>query len=234
MVLDEIERKTPRAIRMLLIEYGGLTPHGRAMWRLVRAGDCRILCQGTMRHFAHGVEQDIIRDGKVTIDRIQGGRYQLPRYQGTDPSAWILQRWFGPSIWGGAWEWKSHRAEDPDTPLFVQEFPASGDYFMVAGPWATLDAAGDLRGAIRDYMRMQRENPRDIEAYIRAEMAAEIAERQRAQETLEREINAAEESLEQVWKSTSLAAQQARDRMAAAAGLNGHFGASEDWGESRN
>jgi uncharacterized protein YlxW (UPF0749 family) len=83
-------------------------------------------------------------------------------------------------------------------------------------------------------MRMQRENPRDIEAYIRAEMAAEIAERQRAQETLEREINAAEESLEQVWKSTSLAAQQARDRMAAAAGLNGHFGASEDWGESRN
>ena len=232
MVLDDLERKTPRAVRNLLVEYGGLTPHGHAMWRLVQAGGCRILCQGTMHHFARGVDQDIVRDGKVTVERIQGGRYQLPRYRGTDPNAWILQRWFGPCIWGSAWDWRGHRAQDPDTPLFVQEFPAAGDYFMVAGPWNSIDAAGDLRVAIRSYMRAQHENPKDLEAYIRAEMATEVAERQRAAEALEREINAAEESMEQVLKSTSQAAQQFRNQWATTAGLTGHFGASEDWGES--
>lgn len=223
---DTADQATPRSTRRLLLDYGGKTPTGMPMWRLVKAGDCRILCQGEMHHFPRGVELDI----NIRPNRIEGGRFLLPRYRDITPTDWILQKWFPPWIWGSAVDWKGTRAMDGNTAMFVQEFPSAGDYYMLAGPWTTVEAAGDLRIAISLYLRREREKPKDIEAAILVRMAEEKAEQQQKLEWLEREITRAEQALDPVWKSTGRAAQQAREEAAAAMGLDGHFGASEAWG----
>lgn len=225
-----MSRGVPMAVRRLLLEFGGKTPTGLPMWRMVRAGDCRILCQGRIHHFPRGVSMGF-DEGNVRPDRIQGGVFWMPRYRDITASHWILQKWFPPSTWGTAEQWREHRTtEERDLRLFVQEFPQGGDYFMLAGPWGSIEAAGDLRAPIREYLRMQMENPRDLEAYIRAETAAEVQERQQRLEASEREMVRAETELALMCKSTGLDAQRVRDGMAARAGVTGHFGASEAWG----
>lgn len=196
------------------------------MWRMVRAGDCQIQCQGTMYHLPKGVELD----PSIKPERIQGGRFMLPRYPQVDRAAWILQRWFGPWVWGTATEWTGHRTREGDARMMVQEFPAGGDYFMVVGPWNSIEEAGDLAGAINLYWRRELSKPKDVEAHIRQMMAEEVADRQDRLERLEREMNAHSVAMETIWKSTSAGAQQVRELMAAGAGIEGHLGASEDWG----
>lgn len=223
---DYAENRAPRAIQRLLVDFGGLTPTGLPMWRLVRAGDCRMMVQGTIHHIPAGMPLD----PDQPPERIQGGRFLLRRYPGIDVRHWILQKWFPPKLWGSAFEWEAHRAETDDTPLFAQSFPSAGDYFFIAGPWVTPEAAGDLRAAIRVYMKQMATNPVDVEACIAAEMAMEVSERQQRLEALEEEINAAEAALNPMLKSVSRDAQNLRDAFAAGAGLSGHFGASEAWG----
>lgn len=223
---DEAEKKTPRAIRKMLEEYGGKTPTGLPLWRLVQAGDCTILCQGRIHHFPRGVELDV----NVRPDRIGGGVLLLPRYRDIAPTDWILQRWFHPRVWGTAVEWKFHRTEDPDTPLFVQTFPANGDYFMLAGPWHSIEEVGDLRQAIHIYLKREQAKRRDTESFVRERMAEEAGRRAQDLAKLEVEIMRAEAALEPVLKSVSPDAQKVRDKIAAQAGLTGHLGASEAWG----
>jgi hypothetical protein len=223
---DYAEDATPRAIQRLLVDFGGLTPTGLPMWRFVRAGDCRVMVQGTIHHIPAGVQLD----PDAQPERIQGGRFMLRRYPQHDGRKWILQKWFPPKYWGDAFEWQGHRADAEDTPLFAQSFPAAGDYFFIAGAWETPEQAGDLRASIRLYMRQMLENPVDVEACILAEMSMEVSERDRRLEELEREITLAEAALSPMLKSVSSDAQKMRDTFAADAGLSGHFGASEAWG----
>ena len=220
---DNAELKTPWAVRSMLREYGGLTPHGWPMWRLVRAGDCTILCQGTMHHWPR-------KDRASRPERITAGRMLQPRYRDIPRESWILQKWFPPKLWGTAAQWKEHRAEDIDTALFVQEFPVNGDYFMMAGPWATIEEAGDLRVAIHLYLMREAKKPRDAENYIRLLMSIEYSEREKRLLEAAREIDRAETELQATLKSVSGDAQRVRDRIAAQAGLEGHLGASEAWG----
>ena len=223
---DNAEQASPRAVRTLLRSFGGLTPTKVPMWRLVKAGDCRILCQGTMHHFPRGVDLD----WSMLPARIEGGRFLLPRYRDIAAHRWILQKWFPPWIWGSAADWKAHRAEDGNTPLFSQEFPAAGDYYMLAGPWETVDEAGDLRRPILEFMRRERLKSRNLETMVAAMMAEETEEHRQKLEWLEREIMRAELAMDPIWKSTGLAAQQVRNAASAAMGIEGHFGAGEAWG----
>lgn len=226
MYADYAEDRTPRDIRKMLIDFGGLTPNALPMWRFVQAGDCRRFVQGTIHHIPRGVPLDI----EHAADRIEGGQFRLRRYPRFKTTAWILEKWFPPSYWGTAIDWSSHRADADDTPLFVDRFPSSGDYYFIAGPWDSREAAGDLRVAIRLWMKQMIENPRDMEAYILTEMAMEVSERQRRLEDFEKEVNAAEAALNPMLKSVSRDAQLMRDTIAREAGLKGHFGASEAWG----
>lgn len=219
-------RDTPRQVKRLLLEYGGKTPTGLPMWRLVRAGDCTIVCQGRVHHFPRGVEIDI----NVRPTRISGGRAVMPRYRDIPRDHWILQKWFPPAIWGSCYEWRAHRGEEIDTPILVEEFPAQGDYFMLAGPWRDWREAGDLAAAIRLYLLRERSRTRDAEAFIRMRMADEAHERARNLEHLEREIARADAQVTEMARTVSADAQRMREQMAAAAGLDGHLGASEAWG----
>jgi hypothetical protein len=227
---DDAERETPPAVKRLLIGYGGKTPTGLPMWRLVRAGSCRMLCQGRIHHFPRGVDMSIEDAASIRPDRIGGGVMLLPRYRDIDAQAWILQKWFPPSTWGTAIQWREHRAEDPDTPLFVQEFPHGGDYFMMAGPWRSIEEAGDLRAALRTYLRAMEARPKDGENYVRQMMAEEVNERAERLEKLEREIYRAEVEHMEVLKSVGADAQKIRNLLADQAGVKGHLGASEAWG----
>lgn len=236
---DDAELQTPPAIRRLLIDYGGRTATGLPMWRLVRAGDCRILCQGRIHHFpkgalgfgVRGADGEVLEEGAtIRPDRIGGGIMLLPRYRGVPGHQWILQKWFPPSTWGNAVDWRANRAEDPDTPLFVQEFPANGDYFMMAGPWDTPEEAGDLRAALRTYLRALETRPKDGDNYIRQMMAEEVHERQERLEWLEREIERAQVEHAQMLQTVGSAAQRVRNLLADQAGVKGHLGASEAWG----
>lgn len=222
---DEAERKTPVAVRRLLRDYGGLTPHGWPMWRLVRAGDCTIVCQGRVHHFPRGVKLDI----NVKPTRISGGVARMPRYADINPDWWILQKWFSPRVWGSPFEWLSHRSED-SLRMMVQEFPENGDYFMLAGPWPSVEAAGDLRQPITLFLRRELHKRRDAEGFVKQMMAQELHERQERFEWLEREITRAEASLNPILKSVGSGAQKVRDSIAARAGISGHLGASEAWG----
>ena len=229
---DEIERQAPLPVRRLLLDFGGVTPTGRPMWRLVRAGDCRILCRGRMHHFARGKDLDLVRDGPESVrpERIQGGEFLSPRYRDIAPTWWILQKWFPPRVWGTVEQWREHRSQEDGMRLFAQAFPESGDYLMLAGPWASPEEAGDLRAPIRQYLRVQLSSPKSLEAMVAEEMAEEVRERERQFEELARQITQAEVELAETWKSKSLDAQRVREQMAARAGVTGHFGASEAWG----
>lgn len=230
MYADEAELATPYAVRRQLIEYGGRTPHGWPMWRLVRAGDCVILCQGRVHHFPRGVDYSIEHAERIRPTRISAGQSLMPRYRDIDREAWILQKWFPPKMWGTAIEWRQHRAEEVDTALFVQSFPENGDYFLLAGPWASIDEAGDITEAIALYLRREAAKPRDAENYIKCLMAREYAERERKLEQVAREIDRAETEMALTLKSVSADAQKVRDGIAAEAGIEGHLGASEAWG----
>jgi len=220
---DDADLKTPWLIRTMLRDYGGVTPTGLPMWRLVRAGDCTILCQGVMHHWP--------RKGRASRpDRITAGRMLQPRYRDIPKDSWILQKWFPPKLWGSAIQWKEQRGEDIDTRLFIQEFPENGDYFMLAGPWATIDEAGDLRHAIHLYLTREMKKPRDAEQYIRLLMSEEHARREKDLESLAREIDRAETQMQLTLKTVGKDAQMVRDRIAAEAGIEGHLGASEAWG----
>lgn len=227
---DDAERKAPPEIRRLLLSYGGKTPSGLPMWRMVQAGDCRILCQGRMHHFPKGVDFSIEDTASIRPDSITGGIMLLPRYRDIPGHEWILQKWFPPSVWGGAAEWRMARAEDPDTPLFVQEFPANGDYFMLAGPWNTVEEAGDLRAAICAYLRSLLNRPQDGQNYVRQMMAEEMHDRQDRLDRLEKEIYRAEVANREMLTSVSGDAQRLRNRIAEQAGVTAHLSASEAWG----
>lgn len=227
---DEAERKTPYRIKRLLLDYGGTTPSGLPMWRMVRAGDCLILCQGRMHHFPRGVDYSIEEAETIRPTRISGGRMLLPRYRDIDRDDWILQKWFPPRLWGTAVDWRQHRAEDKDTRLFIQEFPENGDYFMLAGPWRSIEEAGDLREAIHLYLTREQKKPRDAEQYVRFLMSQEHAGRERELENLAREIDRAETQMAMTLKSVSRDAQMVRDQIAREGSIEGHLGASEAWG----
>lgn len=228
---DDADEKTPYAIKRLLIDYGGYTPSGLPMWRLVQAGDCMILCQGKMHHFPRGIDYTIEEAEAIRPSRISGGRMMLPRYRDIERESWILQKWFPPKLWGTAVDWRQHRSEDADTRLFVQEFPENGDYFMLAGPWRSIEEAGDLTAAIHIYLAREAKKPRDAENYVRYLMSQEHANREKQFEQLAREIDRAETEMSATLKSVSKDAQMVRDRIAAEQGINGHLGASEAWGD---
>lgn len=221
---DNAERATPRHIARLLEEYGGKTPTGLPAWRLVRAEDCRILCQGTIHHFPRGVETDV---NTVPL-RIQGGQFLMPRYR--DKAGWILQKWFPPSTWGTAEEWHSHRGDAGDTRLFVASFPSQGDYYMLGGPWGSIEAAGDLRPAILSWLRAQSTNPTDLESFVEGELTEDKYERQRVVERFKREMDAVlRTDVLNLLQSASVTAQSFRDQVAAETGTSAYLSASETY-----
>jgi hypothetical protein len=231
MYEDRPEKDTPQWVLNELLEYGGPSPNGQAIWRLVLAQNCRIHCFGSMNHIAKGRIENIGDDpqakGSFTPDRIEEGEFWAPRYRS---EGWILQRWFPAHVWGTREKWEGEKAKDGRTRLLAS-YPQRGDYMMMAGPWPSIALAGDLTSAIRCYNVQQRNNPVNWPNHIEAMAKAEELERQQAADAYADEIAAQHrEALAGVLRSTSSAAQEFRNVVAehTAGGVN--LGASEKWG----
>lgn len=230
MFEDRPEKDTPQHILDELREYGGLSPDGQAIWRLVLAQNCRIRCFGTMNHISRDLDAipDDMRPDEVTPDRIEEGEFWIPMYRCT---GWILQRWFPASVWGSREKWESEKAKDDRTRLLAA-YPQRGDYMMMpCGPWKTIAEAGDLKGAIRCYNAQQRRNPVNWQNHIQAMAAFESQQRQQEADAYAEEIAAQHRlGISSILRSVSPAAQEFRNSVAehTAGGVN--LGASEKWG----
>lgn len=228
MYEDRPEKDTPEAVRALLREYGGVTAHGWPIWRLVLAENCRMQCFGVMRHAPRVKDTSELDLRETAPERVEEGVFWLRRYPQT--RGWILQRWFPPHVWGARQDWERQKAEDGVTRM-RGKFPAQGDYFLMAGPWRSIEMAGDLRLPIQALNRAARDNPTNFETYFRQQLREERREQQEQIERFETtlEIYRRTEVLP-ILKSASPLAQRARNRVQQQIHLPSHLGASDAWG----
>lgn len=219
MYEDRPELDTPPRVRAMLRLYGGSTPDGGPLWRLILAQNKRIRAAGVMRTMGqqpadqwHG-ERLHVEVPKP--ERIEEGVFWIPRYKFT---GWILERWFPATAWGTQHDWEAQiDGADGRTRMMQAEWPRHGDYFMIpgAGPWQTIEAAGDLKAAIRAYIQAEREKPVDWDAYLKGELALEMSEREQlATEYENRMAQVSRSAVSPVLGSMSHAAQRVRNQIA--------------------
>jgi hypothetical protein len=230
MYEDRPEKDTPQWIQDELAEYGGLSPDGQSIWRLVLAQNCRIHCFGPTNQVAPGKIQaitDTTRPTENTPDRIIDGEHWIPRFH---VKGWILQHWYPASHWGSRLFWEGQKARDGRTRLLAA-YPQRGDYLvMPCGPWRTLAEVPDLRAAIRSYNFQQRSNPVNWQNDILAMTAMEAFERNAAAEAFAEELEVSYRmGFSSVLKSVSASAQRVRNRLAESVG-GVNLGASSKWG----
>jgi len=233
MYEDRPEKDTPEHIQTELRDYGGLSPDGQPIWRLVLAQNRKILCFGTMNHISINTSKlpEFSRPTDVEPDRIEEGRFWVPRYDAKKVVGWILERWFPPHIWGTRNQWDGEKARDGRTRLLAA-YPQRGDYMMMpAGPWKSISQVGDLKAAIRCYNAQQRRNPVNWGHYLQALSLWEEQERQqRADEYYEELCAAHREVVANTLRTASESAQAFRNVVAEASAGGVNLGASEKWG----
>lgn len=230
MYEDRPEKDTPEWIQAELREYGGLSPDGQPIWRLVLARNCRIHCFGTMNHLSQDIEAlpDDAKPTDVVPDRIEEGEFWVPRY---DLAGWILQRWYPAFVWGSREKWEGEKSRDGRTRLMAS-YPQHGDYMMMpCGPWKSIAEAGDLKAAIRCYNVQQRRNPANWDNHMKGMLAFEEQARQKKVDDYAEEIAAQHRLvLAGTLRTVSKSAQEFRNVVAkhTAGGVN--LGASDKWG----
>lgn len=233
MYEDRPEKDTPQYVLDELAEYGGRSPNGQPIWRLVLAQNCRIHCFGPRNQLPEGLKLSELSDdphAKVSVvpTRIELGEFWIPRYK---HRGWILERWFPASAWGTRERWEAEKASDQRTRLLAS-FPHRGAYMMMpCGPWKSIAEVGDLKGAIRCYNVQQRKNPVNWGNYLVSMAAQEERDRQVAADSYADEISAQHrDTLAGMLRTVSLDAQKFRNVVAkhTAGGVN--LGASEKWG----
>lgn len=231
MYEDRPEKDTPDWVRQELIDYSGLSPNGLPLWRMVLAQNCRIHCFGWQNRIAKGRAEAIGEDpgAKATFqpDGIEEGEFWIPRYR---LEGWILEKWFPASTWGTKEHWEAQKARDGRHRLLAS-YPQYGAYFMLAGPWTSISAAGDLKGAIRCYNLQQRKNPVNWENHLQVMARWEEDDRQQAADRYAEEMAAQHrEGFSSLLRSASGAAQSVRNIIAEQTVGGVNLGASEKWG----
>lgn len=217
-------RDTPKALTYALTEFGGTTPWGQPMWRVVRAENVRELRFGTMRHMPRvSAESDIADLMEVEPERFQSGAMWLPRY---DVTGWILERWFPPETWGAAYEWESTLAEDGVT-RSLGDFPRHGDYFMVGTEcYAELPGIEFWKHEISRLLREQMERVTDPAEHLgRLRYRERVAQENRQQAFLEEVNHLHRGVIEPLTMKVGRTAQRVRDDVAAEYGIEGHLSA---------
>ena len=138
---DRPEKDTPPRVRMMLAGYGGRTPDGRPLWRLVKAANRRVRISGVMTTMPQGIVAE-----DATPLRIEEGDFWERRYI---DAGWVLERWFPPSSFGNKLQWESALSQDNVTPM-MGPFPERGGYFMLSGggPWPQIPLLEDVRESI--------------------------------------------------------------------------------------
>jgi hypothetical protein len=115
----------PLELAREITRFGGPNPHGKPMWRVVRAENVLEQRFGQMRHMP--VVSADCDDLDIEPERFSSGEMWTPRYDG---KGWCLERWFPASAWGSQVDWEHETSLDGETRM-TGEFPRHGDWFMV-------------------------------------------------------------------------------------------------------
>lgn len=212
---DRPEKDTPRRIREFLSDYGGRTPDGRALWRLVWARNRRVRVAGVMTTMPKGM----VAEDAAPL-RVEEGVFWIPRY---GQAGWVLERWFPADAWGTEAEWNAERHGADGRTRMRAEWPRHGDYFLMGGPWERMPGEETLKEAIRAYIREQQTRPADWASHLKAQLDEELLARERAAAEYEDYLAAlSRQAVDPLLGSTSAAAQRVRSRLAVEIG-------GEDW-----
>lgn len=230
MYEDRPEKDTPKHVTDDLAEYGGRNPHGKPLWRLVLAKNCRVHCFGRKNHVEPGVVaalSDTSSPADVVPSRIEEGEFWIPHYQ---IDGWILERWFPASAWGVKEQWEGERAPDGRTRLLAA-YPNLGDYMMMYGPWKSISAAGDLKLYLRTYAAQRRANPVNWDNSVATYLALDAKYRQEQADEYAEELEAQYRmGISGALKTVSSTSQKLRNAMSeySLGGIN--LGAADKWG----
>lgn len=233
MYEDHPEKDTPQQILDELRDYGGESPDGQPIWRFVLAQNVRVHCFGPRNHIEKGRIAEISKTddahakGGFQPDRVEDGEHWIPRY---NAQGWILERWFPSHIWGTKDKWESEKARDGRTRLLAA-YPQQGRYLLMAGPWTSIEMAGDLKSAIRTYNVIRSRNPVNWDNELQRMARFEELERQEIADNYAEEIAAQHrEAVAPMLRSVSTSAQEFRNVVAAQTAGGVNLGASEKWG----
>lgn len=223
--------RAPEATQEFLENYGGRTPNGEPMWRLVLcssvfwklAGDFKIWDAGVPLNQRGGI--DMWHGGKQFENRpirVESGMVERRKYPHIE--GWILQKWFPPSLYSKAvWEAPENAMFD-GTPK-LGPWPQFGDYELMAGPYERVPSTDTLREEISQYHKRIDTAPQSIEQRTLLAMAAAQDEQDQFEARMDSKIDAFVRDRGSYIKSSSLAAARIRNELAKRIGITEHVGA---------
>lgn len=224
MLTDFADRRTPRAVRKALAEFGGYNRFGGANWRVIVAEDHMSLRGGVHKTMPSGNVKSIdlerlpngtykMHHSEVKPDKVETGWKMVPEW---GLAGWVLEKWFAPETVNRA-VWEDARSED-GTPM-MGPYPDKGYYFMLAGPWEQMPTLADLRLAIAMHIRTEEERPQEYQQLLLQRIHAETEAKERAyKEALDNLGHFYESEVEPVMRGTSLGAGRIRNDLAAQVG----------------
>lgn len=230
---DDIKGLTraPESVREFLESYGGKTPFGEPMWRLVLAssvywkiaGDFKIWDVSVPLTERGGI--DMWNGGKPFETRplrVESGMVERRKYPHLE--SWILQKWFPSSFYSKAiWEAPENAMFD-GTPK-LGPWPQFGDYELMSGPFERAPGTDKLREEIAEYHNRIETAPASIEQRILLAMAAAQDEEEASEQRLNSKVDDYIKDRCSYITSSSLAAGRIRSEIAKKCGITEHVGA---------
>jgi hypothetical protein len=227
MTLLDPNRDTPRNVREFVTRIGHLNPYGEPLWRVVLAQNCLAQRAGVLHQLPTGEITcfAISADGKKVYeappDRITSGLMELPKYP---CEGWIIEKWFSAATWGSPEEWAAHKSENGDR--MMGEYPARGDYWLMAGPFEKIPELSDIENAIAMHVKALADRPENYVNFFAQTIKNEEQAREARRQKLERDLEQMRRSeLVPVLRSGSLAAQRFRNELSESIGDRSHLGA---------
>jgi hypothetical protein len=232
-VRDDIKGavRAPESIQEFLENYGGRTPNGEPMWRLVLcssvywklAGDFKIWDERVPLNERGGI--DMWHGGKqfdTRPIRVESGMVERRKYPHIE--GWILQKWFPSSFYSKAFWEAPENAMFDGTPK-LGPWPQFGDYELMSGPYERVPTTDKLRDEIAEYHNRIETAPASIEQRTLLALAAAQEEEDQYAARLDAKLDAFIRDRSTYIKSSSLEAGRIRTELAKRCGITEHVGA---------
>ena len=230
---DDIKGVTvvPTSTVEFLERYGGKTPFGEPMWRIVLAqnvywklaGNFKIWDESLSLNERGGI--DMWHGGKQFENRplrVECGMVERKKYPHLE--GWILQKWYPASKYSKTMWFAPENCMADGTPK-LGPFPEYGDYELVSGPYPQIPTLSQLQLFISDHLRRLDEMNQNVEQRILDNVYAAQQEEQEYEKRLEAKVDDYLTDKCSYIDSCSLEAGRIRTKLAEKIGIRTHVGA---------
>ncbi len=225
---DRANRDVPETLRREITRYGGPSPFGTPMWRVVWAANVFREIHGAMRHIPRVSADADIED--IEPEKVEAGDFLTPRYQIPEAAGRgaILERWFPAETWGTVAEWEA--AESEDGRRMMGEWPRQGGYQMASADFLReMPPADYWKRQIQQDIRARieaMEAGQDPAAYLAMELYRERqAEKQRGEHFTEEVNHLHRAVVDPMLATLGTTAQRVREEIREEIGLREHLSA---------